>query len=456
MYVSVRPVRRRPVLGSPHLPRVVLSTLGSTPMRRNLQLAAAPAPDIEDTADAVPDGAGAKERQLKIIPNDEVHAFTPMHHDRSAPESLVEEGEPPVRTQTSDAHVAAVSDTSKKPETARVARPPASMQGSRTAETENPRSSTAQRSERLVVEEEPPVRTAASDEGVVTSADQDKQETRAARTTASTQGSQPAKVVNPRSSKAQRSKKAITADAAKPHPEGAITDYEFDRDIANLRDFLSGAKEPIHPNGTPLRLFFENKRFKCWFAEVNGLLCMLCEAHFNIAVGRIFTTLTDYEYQQTYDEYIKHKSIIDNVGGCEVVFHEVKLPPPLTNRDYVYYRKRVVDEQAGVYKWYQRDLPDWGRSQRAEVKGVIRAGRGDFWLHSLLEKTGEDSCRMIMLQQDNPAGDVPKWAMNFVTKKGIPSFFKGVEEAAQKLNVRAGTMTEQEFKAWKKAYSSTI
>lgn len=451
MYVSVRPVRRRPVLGSPHLPRVVLSTLGSTPVRRNLQLAAVPAPVIEDAAEPVSDAAGAKERQRKTIPNDVEHACTPKYHDRSAPESLVEEGEPPVWTKASADVAVSDSDMMKKPEEAPVTRTPVSVQSSRTAETVSPRSSQAQRSERLVPEEEPPVRTAASDAGVVTAADKKPHEARAARTTASTRGSQPAKVVNPRSSKAQRSKKA-----AQPHPQGAITDYEFDRDIANLRDFLSGAKEPVHPNGTPLRLFFENKRFKCWFAEVDGLLCMLCEAHFNIAVGHIFTTLTDYDYQQTYDEYIKHKSIIDRVGGCEVVFHEVKLPPPLTNRDYVYYRKRVVDEQAGVYKWYQRDLPDWGRSQRAEVKGVIRAGRGDFWLHSLLEKTGEDSCRMIMLQQDNPAGDVPKWAMNFVTKKGIPGFFKGVEEAAQKLSVSAGTMTEKEFKAWKKAYSSTV
>ena len=116
----------------------------------------------------------------------------------------------------------------------------------------------------------------------------------------------------------------------------------------------------------------------------------------------------------------------------------------------------IVASSVDLHKWFQRDLPDWGRTQRAEVKGVIRAGRGDFWLYSLLEKTGEDSCRMTMLSQDNPCGDIPKWVMNFVTKKGIPSFFKGVEEAAQQLSVRAGEMTEKEFKAWKKAYSSSI
>jgi hypothetical protein len=258
------------------------------------------------------------------------------------------------------------------------------------------------------------------------------------------------------SPKVSRPKKGIKTDVTKPHPQGAITDYEFQQGMANLRDVMSGKKQATHPNGTPLELLFENKRFKCWFAEVDGLLCMLTEAHFNIKVSNIYKTLTDFDYQLTYDDYIKHKSVIDHVDGNEVVFHEVKLPSPLTNRDYVYYRKRVPDEEAGVYKWFQRDLPDWGRAQRAEVKGVIRAGRGDFWQHALLEKTGEDSCKMMMIQQDNPAGDIPKWAMNFATKKGIPSFFKGVEEAAQQLSVRAGDMTEKEFKAWKKAYSSTV
>ena len=105
--------------------------------------------------------------------------------------------------------------------------------------------------------------------------------------------------------------KRSAADAAKPHPQGVITEYEFEQGMANLRDFLSGAKQATHPNGTPLELLFENKRFKCWFAEVDGLLCMLTEAHFNIAVSNIYKTLTDYDYQKTYDEYIKHKSIME-------------------------------------------------------------------------------------------------------------------------------------------------
>jgi hypothetical protein len=32
--------------------------------------------------------------------------------------------------------------------------------------------------------------------------------------------------------------------------------------------------------------------------------------------------------------------------------------------------------------------------------------------------------------QDNFAGDIPKWLINFATKKGVPSFLKALEKAA--------------------------
>ena len=228
---------------------------------------------------------------------------------------------------------------------------------------------------------------------------------------------------------AAAAKAAAAAASTEPHPGGAITEHEFQRDMQNLRDFQSGKKQRSHPNGTPLDVMFENKRFKIYFAEVDGLLTTLTECRFDIPAHHIYKALTDFEYQKTYDEYIKHKAIIEHVDGCEIVFHELKLPNPLTNRDYVYYRKREETKKKGdanptMFMWYQRDLPNWGKDKRPEVKGVIRAGRGDFWLQSLLESTGENSCTMMMLQQDNFAGDIPKWAMNMATKKGLPNFFK--------------------------------
>ena len=464
MYVSVRPKRRHPVLGSPNLPRVKLGirTLESMPVRNNLLTPPAPAPPAaaaasprknDEARPTKPREQDTEKHERRSHPNEAVESVSEaprMPQNRSAPESLVEEGVPPAlpSTDSASAQDNKVGATSAADATREDSAAPAAAMAMRGPPKPRPTLRSDGRDARAASTAGMRERSRPGPPAVPA-----KGHTHAVKKPAA--GTRNAVAANARRPK-PRTKIESGTDVTKPHPQGAITDYEFDQGIAALRDVQSGVKAATHPDGTPLELLFENKRFKCWFAEVDGLLCTMTEAQFNIAASKIHKTLTDFDYQKTYDEYIKHKSVIDHVDGCEVVFHEVKLPSPLTNRDYVYYRKRVTDEQAGVYKWYQRDLPDWGRQQRAEVKGVIRAGRGDFWLHALLEKTGEDSCKMIMLSQDNPCGDIPKWVMNFVTKKGIPSFFKGVEEAAQQLSVRAGEMTEKEFKAWKKAYSSTV
>ena len=250
--------------------------------------------------------------------------------------------------------------------------------------------------------------------------------------------------------------KATQAASTAPHAAGAITEHEFGHAMKTLQDFQSGRAERTHPDGTPLKIIMENKRFKVYACEVDGLLTTLTECQFNTSAEKMFKALTDFEYQKSYDEYIKHKSVIDHVDGNEVVFHELKLPSPLTNRDYVYYRRKKVEKATDTFQWMQRDLPNWGKDKAPEVKGVIRAGRGDFWLQSVLQGTGKDTCTMTMYQTDNFAGDIPKWIMNKATKVALPAFFKDVEIAAQRLYVDEGTKTEKDLKQWTKEYKTTV
>lgn len=453
MYVSVRPMRRRPVSRSPNHPRVMLSTMKSTPVRKNLRLAGLAAPEEAGLEEGVPPLSSTSEvsknrragETSRIEPKREAgaarqNAPPSQARDGTAPRSMAEA--PAVHTVLP--HGSPRSPKARAKGADRDARVDAKKDGER---KERPAPAAAPESSKAR-----PMDQGANRDSKPASRMESKQQESATRKTTATDKARDKTAKKKRSAKASQ----VKADDSKPHPQGAITAYEFSRGMTDLRDFQSGARTATHPDGTPLELLFENKRFSIFYAEVNGLLCMYSDARFDIPASYIYKTLTDYDYQKTYDSYIKHKSIIDNVDGNEVVFHEVKLPPPLKNRDYVYYRKCIVDEQAGVYQWYQRDLPDWGRGQREEVKGVIRAGRGDFWLQCQLQKTGENSCRMVTLQQDNPAGDVPKWLLNFVTKKGIPSYFKGVETAAQQLRVDEGEMTKKDFKAWQKAYNSTV
>ena len=47
----------------------------------------------------------------------------------------------------------------------------------------------------------------------------------------------------------------------------------------------------------------------------------------------------------------------------------------------------------------------------------------------------------VIKTQDNYCGQIPKAAINFATKKGLPCFFKGLEKAAVQLMVNEGKMT---------------
>ena len=51
---------------------------------------------------------------------------------------------------------------------------------------------------------------------------------------------------------------------------------------------------------------------------------------------------------------------------------------------------------------------------------------------------------MVIKTQDNYCGKIPKAAINFATKKGLPGFFKGLEKAAVQLMVNEGKMTVAE------------
>ena len=50
-------------------------------------------------------------------------------------------------------------------------------------------------------------------------------------------------------------------------------------------------------------------------------------------------------------------------------------------------------------------------------------------------------CDVVIKTQDNYCGQIPKAAINFATKKGLPCFFKGLEKAAVQLMVNEGKMT---------------
>jgi len=76
--------------------------------------------------------------------------------------------------------------------------------------------------------------------------------------------------------------------------------------------------------------------------------------------------------------------------GSELVYHEVKLPGPMRNRDYVYFRRAARIEGDLVY--IQRDVPsDIAAALVSPRPGIVRAGNGLYWQQGLIRAVETDT-----------------------------------------------------------------
>ena len=250
---------------------------------------------------------------------------------------------------------------------------------------------------------------------------------------------------------AAQQKRAADASqkAQAPAADGSITAYEMEQEIGVLRGRLDGADEVAIPKivdgKTP-----GGTEFGVWGAQEDGLLTIRAVLSFPLPGKFIHRTFCDIEFQKRFDDYIKVKDVVAQSGGCDVIYHEMKLPSPLTNRDYVYFRRTHSDEARGEYAMFLRDVPDMGTKYMAVKKKAVRAGRGKHFSHIFIQdkQGGEQGCRMICCMRDNPEGAVPKWLINLASKKSLPGYYKSLELSTATMMMEEGVLTAQEAKRW--------
>ena len=148
------------------------------------------------------------------------------------------------------------------------------------------------------------------------------------------------------------------------------------------------------------------------------------------------------------------------------------MPGPLSNRDYVYYRKRRYLQGGGfgfVYK--ERDVVPHEKGLELAPKGnkCIRAGRGNYWRKAMCRsEAGEEppaaatsgggaaagdstinprcSCLVLVRSQEDFAGKIPKTLVNWTIRNGCAGFVKSLQKAALQLMVEEGRVTREDAK----------
>ncbi len=104
----------------------------------------------------------------------------------------------------------------------------------------------------------------------------------------------------------------------------------------------------------------------------------------------------------------------------EVIHHEILFPYPMSNRDYVYHRRKAV-KRGAYFSYIQRDLPPArGVALCPPRKGIVRAGNGRYYQFALGKAEPHGRSVMLVRTQDNFEGRMPLWLQHLAAKKVRP------------------------------------
>ena len=142
------------------------------------------------------------------------------------------------------------------------------------------------------------------------------------------------------------------------------------------------------------------------------------EGKISCSAENLVGVLTDDKYRKEWDEYVHTMESIDpDVDGNECIYWRVKFPMPMTDREYVYYRKKV-ETKPGRYVVLAR-AAKLGDHKEA-TKKPIRVET--YEQYTFIEAIDDAHCAFRGYMCDDPKGDIPKKVINWAVKTAMPKF----------------------------------
>eukprot|EP00906_Rhabdomonas_costata_P022419 RCo032381 len=136
----------------------------------------------------------------------------------------------------------------------------------------------------------------------------------------------------------------------------------------------------------------------------------------------------DAGYRTAWDPYCLEVTPVDKQGDKEVMYWVVKYPWPLTNRDYVYYRRIFIDRAANRIVLVTRTMI---HPKHPEKEGCVRVlSFFSLWVVYPETTFEEKGARYEMLLFDDPRGNIPTSVLNWVFQAAVPQMISTVEKAA--------------------------
>ncbi|VDK18275.1 unnamed protein product [Anisakis simplex] len=165
--------------------------------------------------------------------------------------------------------------------------------------------------------------------------------------------------------------------------------------------------------------------------ENTGLYEYRCTGTYNDITPRDFVdTQIDLEYRQKWDSNVLKLELLydDKESDSQVIRWIHKFPYPMYPREYIYVRRRYVDEEdrSVVIASSALDeslLPSSNSFVRVQTYRSVMVVRA----HHSFDEMGLD---YVLTYYDNPESNIPSYAYNWVINRGGPIFLQQVVHAA--------------------------
>jgi hypothetical protein len=140
----------------------------------------------------------------------------------------------------------------------------------------------------------------------------------------------------------------------------------------------------------------------------------------------LYDVFHDAEYRREWDENMIDGQEFEELDkNNDIGYYSVKVPNPMSNRDFVNQRAWRIKGNQYVIKNHSVNYP-----KCPEKKNFTRARSISTGYYILALEGG--GCQLIYLTQSDPKGAIPNMISNVVTKKLAPKIVGKIEEAAKK------------------------
>eukprot|EP00286_Rhodomonas_abbreviata_P021211 CAMPEP_0181310168 /NCGR_PEP_ID=MMETSP1101-20121128/12439_1 /TAXON_ID=46948 /ORGANISM="Rhodomonas abbreviata, Strain Caron Lab Isolate" /LENGTH=349 /DNA_ID=CAMNT_0023416773 /DNA_START=336 /DNA_END=1385 /DNA_ORIENTATION=+ len=164
---------------------------------------------------------------------------------------------------------------------------------------------------------------------------------------------------------------------------------------------------------------------KCWRKQQPGSDAFVYRTYVTMSepLPLLLAALTDVERRKEWDAYCIDIREVDKLGDTSVVYWRVKFPFPLSDRDYVYYRRHMENKKGEVLV-LSRSAPVGAHV--GEVSSVIRID--EFRTRCALRSTPDGGTDYRMEYWEEQKGNVPQWAVRWAMDKAVDSMLEGMKK----------------------------